>query len=295
MSVVQKTLLILMLQVCCADGSSIISKYPFRPHDHQKATPDPAKSKDADDRDSTRFTLKGISNLGSEFYFSIHDSLTKKSKWIQAGVPYNGFSILMYDPSQKRIHFNWEGKSYSLKIDKPENDPIALVYNHPGKSLNASGPHPSSGDFNHQGRRPDLNSAGTLKGSYNPADGNYNAQHSTSGDFNQQGRRPGLNSAGTLKGSYNPAYRDYNAQIVERSIPFEQKSPQANHPFFTQEGELTVLFASTNIPASTLEQEVEIETPPQRYKVKRNNKVHNPNGKKPQHMSFAQWQAIKNK
>lgn len=259
MSVVQKTLLILMLQVCCADGSSIISKYPFRPHDHQKATPDPAKSKDADDRDSTRFTLKGISNLGSEFYFSIHDSLTKKSKWIQAGVPYNGFSILMYDPSQKRIHFNWEGKSYSLKIDKPENDPVALVYNHSGKSLNAPEPHPSSGNFNQKGRSPDLN------------------------------------SAGTLKESYNPAYRDYNAQIVEHSIRFEQKSPQANHPFFTQEGDLTVLFASTNIPASTLEQEVEIETPPQRYKVKRNNKVHNPNGKKPQHMSFAQWQAIKNK
>lgn len=259
MSVVQKTLLILMLYVCYADASSIILKYPFRPHDHQEATPDPSKSQQADDRDSTRFTLKGISNLGSEFYFSIHDSLTKKSKWIQAGVPYNGFSILMYDPSQKRIHFNWEGKSYSLKIDQPEDDPIELVYNHSGKSLNASEPHPSSGDFNQQGRRPDLN------------------------------------SAGTLKGSYNPAYGDYNAQIVERSIRFEQKSPQANHPSSAQEGGETVLFASTNIPASTLKQEFAIESPPQRYKVKRNNTVHNPNGKKPQHMSFAHWQAIKNK
>ena len=247
------TALLILLPVSWINGESLIQNSPFLPPDYKKAAKTPEKRSSQEGSEPTRFALKGVSKLGSEYYFSIYDSVAKKSEWIQAGVPHNGFSILKYEPSERRIHFSWEGKSSAIQIPKADGEPIQLVY---------------------------LDSHGTAE-----APDQFAEKHNSHSRESHKGQYSIHNDR------YNVSIDQYDSDQNEPVI-FTQRIQQAFSSGTQLLGNKSILFATTDTKAlAEIAQEFP-STPERRYQVSRRNSVHNPSGKKPEHMSFAQWQAL---
>ena len=245
------------LLVCSLDASSLIEHYPFSPPGYQAAPEALKKTIPKPDPEVARFTLRGVSKFGANYYFSIYDRQTKKSKWIEAGTPCNGFTILKYEPLESRIHFNWKGSSHTIRMANADETPINLVNLKPNKKTDSIGAK--------------MNNAVT------PSDEIQNGEKHT-------GTKHNINSEAADQ-SDDPA----NGQ----AIFFTPQTDNAGNPASVLWGRDSNLFAATDIPASSMPVEAEPVVLPQRFKVKRKNTVHNPSGKKPQHLSFAQWQTLK--
>ena len=244
------------LLACSLGASSLIEHYPFSPPNYQTAYRSLETTTNKHDLEASRFTLKGVSKFGANYYFSIYDNQTKKSKWIEAGSPYNGFTILRYDPLKKRIHFHWKENLHTIQIANADEAPIKLAHLNFNKKTDAS-----------------LEKMG------------HSALLSNEVRNNERlvANRDNIHYKAT-KQSDDPA----NGQVIF----FTPQREKVESPRSVRWGRDSNLFAATDIPASAIQIEEKPEVPQQRFKVKRKNTVHNPSGKKPQHLSFAQWQTL---
>lgn len=246
----------LFLLACSLGASSLIEHYPFSPPNYQTASRSLETTTNKHDLDASRFTLKGVSKFGANYYFSIYDNQIKKSKWIEAGSPYNGFTILRYDPLKKRIHFHWKENLHTIQIANADEAPMKLAHLNFNKKTDAS-----------------LEKMG------------HSALLSNEVRNNERlvANRDNIHYKAT-KQSDDPA----NGQVIF----FTPQREKVESPRSVRWGRDSNLFAATDIPASAIQIEEKPEVPQQRFKVKRKNTVHNPSGKKPQHLSFAQWQTL---
>ena len=244
------------LLACSLGASSLIEHYPFSPPNYQTASQSLETTTNKHDLEASRFTLKGVSKFGANYYFSIYDNQTKKSKWIEAGSPYNGFTILRYDPLKKRIHFHWKENLHTIQIANADEAPMKLAHLNFNKKTDAS-----------------LEKMG------------HSALLSNEVRNNERlvANRDNIHYKAT-KQSDDPA----NGQVIF----FTPQREKVESPRSVRWGRDSNLFAATDIPASAIQIEEKPEVPQQRFKVKRKNTVHNPSGKKPQHLSFAQWQTL---
>ena len=244
------------LLACSLGASSLIEHYPFSPPNYQTASRSLETTTNKHDLEASRFTLKGVSKFGANYYFSIYDNQTKKSKWIEAGSPYNGFTILRYDPLKKRIHFHWKENLHTIQIANADEAPMKLAHLNFNKKTDAS-----------------LEKMG------------HSALLSNEVRNNERlvANRDNIHYKAT-KQSDDPA----NGQVIF----FTPQREKVESPRSVRWGRDSNLFAATDIPASAIQIEEKPEVPQQRFKVKRKNTVHNPSGKKPQHLSFAQWQTL---
>jgi hypothetical protein len=244
------------LLACSLGASSLIEHYPFSPPNYQTAYRSLETTTNKHDLEASRFTLKGVSKFGANYYFSIYDNQTKKSKWIEAGSPYNGFTILRYDPLKKRIHFHWKENLHTIQIANADEAPMKLAHLNFNKKTDAS-----------------LEKMG------------HSALLSNEVRNNERlvANRDNIHYKAT-KQSDDPA----NGQVIF----FTPQREKVESPRSVRWGRDSNLFAATDIPASAIQIEEKPEVPQQRFKVKRKNTVHNPSGKKPQHLSFAQWQTL---
>ena len=244
------------LLACSLGASSLIEHYPFSPPNYQTASRSLETTTNKHDLEASRFTLKGVTKFGANYYFSIYDNQTKKSKWIEAGSPYNGFTILRYDPLKKRIHFHWKENLHTIQIANADEAPIKLAHLNFNKKTDAS-----------------LEKMG------------HSALLSNEVRNNERlvANRDNIHYKAT-KQSDDPA----NGQVIF----FTPQREKVESPRSVRWGRDSNLFAATDIPASAIQIEEKPEVPQQRFKVKRKNTVHNPSGKKPQHLSFAQWQTL---
>jgi hypothetical protein len=244
------------LLACSLGASSLIEHYPFSPPNYQTAYRSLETTTNKHDLEASRFTLKGVSKFGANYYFSIYDNQTKKSKWIEAGSPYNGFTILRYDPLKKRIHFHWKENLHTIQIANADEAPMKLAHLNFNKKTGAS-----------------LEKMG------------HSALLSNEVRNNERlvANRDNIHYKAT-KQSDDPA----NGQVIF----FTPQREKVESPRSVRWGRDSNLFAATDIPASAIQIEEKPEVPQQRFKVKRKNTVHNPSGKKPQHLSFAQWQTL---
>jgi len=77
--------------------------------------------------DIKRFSLLGILKFGNNYSFSIHDSVTNQSRWLQGGDSSHEFIILSYDASLNRIDYSWNGTTGSMTITQADGAPIPLA------------------------------------------------------------------------------------------------------------------------------------------------------------------------
>lgn len=244
------------LLACSLDASSLIEHYPFSPPNYQTASQALEKTAHKHDHEASRFTLKGVSKFGAQYYFSIYDHKTKKSKWIEAGTPCNGFTILKYEPLEKRIHFHWKGNSHCIQIANADETPVKLANLILKKKADSS--------------QEMMNNA-ILSNEIRNSERLVGINHKVHSEANDQ--------------SDDPA----NGQVIF----FTPQREIAENPNNARWGRDSNLFAATDIPVSTMQIEEKPEVAQKRFKVKRKNTVHNPSGKKPQHLSLAQWQTLK--
>lgn len=131
--------LLLMLAVSWANGASLMQNSPFVPPDYKKTAKTPERKIAQGDPESTRFALKGVSKLGSEYLFSIYDSVTQKSEWIQAGVSFNGFIIESYDPRLQEIEFRLRESRGKVQLARYQELEYQLVAIPPKEVRNKAG------------------------------------------------------------------------------------------------------------------------------------------------------------
>jgi len=244
-------------------ASDLVARSPFLPKQNK------IKSESVIDKvrevDNGRFILKGITRMGGTYLFSIYDSKTSKSKWISPGVNLNGFVISAYDPNTKTIDCSWGGRKLSIELEIANDAPLEL------RLFNEN--NPNSTPKTASGFNPESNSTGSGSSLRSVAS-------AISNDLNQQREPRGkiiFERISALGGTYRNAY------------------PNGDDGFKSEE-----LFASDETSEDRVDQGNELEEPtdappPQRFKVKRRNNVHNANGKKPDHMPLETWLALKEK
>lgn len=64
----------------------------------------------------TRVKLRGLAQLGESYVFSIHDTETKQSKWIESGQTFAGFTITGYDANRFIILGYYNNQLLQLSI-----------------------------------------------------------------------------------------------------------------------------------------------------------------------------------
>lgn len=268
------------LLACSLGASSLIEHYPFSPPNYQTPSRSLETTTNKHDFEASRFTLKGVSKFGANYYFSIYDNQTKKSKWIEAGSPYNGFTILRYEPLKNRIHFHWKENLHTIQIANADEAPMKLAHLNFNKKTDASlekmGHSALLSNEVRNNERLVANRDNIHSRAAKPSNEIRNNERIV-------GNRHNIHSKAT-KQSDDPA----NGPVIF----FTPQREKVESPKSVRWGRDSNLFAATDIPASAIQIEEKPEVPQQRFKVKRKNTVHNPSGKKPQHLSFAQWQTL---
>jgi len=251
------TILAFVFTAMPLNASTLVQNNPFLPPFY-KNTKDAEVdlSQSSQTKEQTRFVLKRVAKIGSVYSFSIYDSVTGKGKWVEAGVPYNGFSILKYEPLEKQIHFNWKTTTYTIHLPKPKGEPIELVY------LNT-------------GKLPALANSSKLGG----PNSNRSADQIEVSSRSDYENNPHLTIA--RKRSSNSG----------QPIVFQQQPANLEYPVSQFDETKNDLFAAID-PNISLEAVIPGTIKP-RYKVKRTNTVDNPSGEKPSHMSYTNWLALK--
>ncbi len=240
-------ILIFLLAAGSIKASSLVQNSPFLPPSYKKASSTSnVRKSTSHDVDTKRFILKGISKIGSDYFFSVYDSVTDKGEWLQAGVSYNGFSILQYDPSEKSISFSWKGKTHRIKIKKPNGEPIGLFFRNDDET--STEPYSIAGGAAPKKRARIV---------YAPEPGSSNI----------------------LAG---------NQRLP---VSFEQRINTTNTTSSStgQQGEL---FAAIDTASTLPNGDIPQPNPSRRYQVSRSNTVHNPGGRKPDHLTLEQFNKL---
>lgn len=247
------------------NGRTLDKRSPFLPPSFFTVATTPKTIKKAAP-DTSRFILRGISKIGDTYLFSIYDKKMQKAKWVEAGVSSNGFSITSYDPCTRTISYRWNGQEVSLQLINANNTALPLEYLSDAENQLAA----SSG---HTVATPDSpsssKSVANLTRSMPPA--------------------PASRLQESLKRVY---FNNTQYQCVPSGrIGTDSPASILGSPDDT--------FASTDLPADAPPEGSpsvggdQSHEAPTRFKVSRKNSVNNANGKKPDHMSYANWMALK--
>lgn len=203
-----------------------------------------------------RFLLKGVSKIGSIYLFSILDKTSGEAKWIESGVRSNGFVITGYDPATQTVDYEWNKQIGTIQLARADEQPIQLHF---------------------------------TSGHASPASSDRRSDHSES-------------SRSTIKGQI--ASQRAAQTVAPEKIVFEQRSTALSlySPAARKSGPIEKGYASEDLFADIGVQDKDDINPiaengttegSQRFKVSRKPRVNNANGKKPDHMSFADWFALK--
>ena len=82
------------------------------------------------------FSLKGVTKIGSKYKFSIYDNRTKKAQWINAGVPFNDFTITGYNEESRTVEYIWSGKKGTVQMTKVSNNTARIIARSSNQELN---------------------------------------------------------------------------------------------------------------------------------------------------------------
>ncbi|MEM7790392.1 MAG: hypothetical protein AAF546_03230 [Verrucomicrobiota bacterium] len=106
-----------------ATTTSLVLRSPFIPYE-EKAVEKTEKARPAESLNHP-FKLKGVITLNGRYYFSVLDSKSGKSEWIDPDEVINGFSILNYDPVSHTLEYEWNGSLGSIQLELME--PLGFV------------------------------------------------------------------------------------------------------------------------------------------------------------------------
>lgn len=112
-----------VITIASAAYSGLLERSPFLSNEKTEVkqvvhTPSPSNE--------THFVLKGVSKIGTDYRFSIHDKRTKQAIWIKPNEVVNGFSIVSYDPSSQTVVFKWGNQNASLQLIDADEQPIVV-------------------------------------------------------------------------------------------------------------------------------------------------------------------------
>jgi len=62
--------------------------------------------------------FRAVLEEGGNKYFSIYDTATRRSNWVELNDPVNGFSVKGYDAAKENITVEYQGKSMTLAIKR---------------------------------------------------------------------------------------------------------------------------------------------------------------------------------
>ncbi|MEM1223801.1 MAG: hypothetical protein AAGH40_13700 [Verrucomicrobiota bacterium] len=123
-----------------ATNTSLVLRSPFIPH-KEKAVEKTEKARPAESLNHP-FKLKGVISLNGRYYFSVLDSKSGKSEWIDPSEVINGFNILNYDPVTHVLEYEWNGSLGSIELELMETlgfvtrEQKKNTYNSPNKVEN---------------------------------------------------------------------------------------------------------------------------------------------------------------
>lgn len=260
----------------CGASNSLLIRSPFLPGEYGKKSAPAAQSVQAK-ATPTNFKLKGITTIGSKYYFSIIDTKTGTSLWLEPNESVNGFKILSYNTAKHEIEYQWKGATGMLKLQQADGTPLAVSENKVAEIIRKAN--------SIQPQRQLSNPAGTSLHAVAPSQ-----------SINPIPVQPKNTAASTTR---------TNTRIVGSNTAHSQTADTVTSSNTSDESEVINFddyspgSETTNLLGTTLDEETpntdslfglepvsttETQTPPvARYKVKRNNEVENPNGHMPTH------------
>ncbi len=75
------------------------------------------------------FEFRSILEENNSKFFSIYETATRRSNWVELNDPVNGFSVKFYDAGKQTITVDYQGKAMTLAIKQAP--PVAQVYQAP--------------------------------------------------------------------------------------------------------------------------------------------------------------------
>ncbi len=64
------------------------------------------------------FEFRSVFEEGGSKFFSIYETSTRKSNWVELNDPVNGFSVKTYDATKESITLDYQGRSLTLAIKR---------------------------------------------------------------------------------------------------------------------------------------------------------------------------------
>lgn len=118
-------------------SSNLLEHSPFLPANFlaSKSAVKPAKDTA---KKAIHYQLRGISVIGNSYNFSIFDSRTNTSVWIEPGTTINGFKILSYDPVAHELTYSWNNQIQSIRLNNGSLAEISYVPTPPIQKGNKS-------------------------------------------------------------------------------------------------------------------------------------------------------------
>ncbi len=95
----------------------------------------------------------------NKFLFSIYETATRRSNWVELNDPVNGFSVKSYDVGKQAIAVDYQGKALTLAIKQapaatqvyqppvPQTGPVPVLQNPGNPSVQAGPTMPSANDL----------------------------------------------------------------------------------------------------------------------------------------------------
>ena len=79
------------------------------------------------------FEFRSVMEENNNKYFSIYETATRRSNWVELNDPLNGFSIKSYDAGKQTITVDYQGKAMTLAIKQAPA--VAQVYQAPSPQV----------------------------------------------------------------------------------------------------------------------------------------------------------------
>jgi hypothetical protein len=98
------------------------------------------------------FEFRAVLGEDKEVLFSIYETATRRSNWVELNDPVNGFAVKSYDPAKESITVDYQGKSLTLAIKRAPA--VAQVMQQPPQPQQPPSPNgavPTPGRFMGEG------------------------------------------------------------------------------------------------------------------------------------------------
>jgi len=238
--------------------TSLLDHSPFLSTQHAEVEIEPILN-NSNESEVDFFHLKGIAKLGDRYIFSILDTRTKESAWIEPKDKINGFMILSYNTKTRSIIYEWNGKRGSTRIQERDGKVIPLIFVQEQNNI-VSGRDGSSRSMNDQDTSISKPSVSIQ-----------------THDARQLIPNPHQSTSRSIEDSIvyfhtSSGLKDINSDSNDTPKPIATEIVESDSP----------LFASSDLPQTTqIDGANESAAPIKRFG--RHNYVENPTGKKPDH------------